>query len=125
MLSQITPKQKTSFADVDKLKEQLESKEDRIHEWRQKIDDEQKQLERENEDHNDIFFVDVVDFYRNIPTKLLKYLSRSSDFLQKKKKEKKRKKNDPKRKQHRKERLFLKCVMHAIPPPPERGNNAR
>ena len=45
-------------------------------EWQIKIKEEQQKLQEEMEDYNDIVLVDVVDHYRNIPSKLLKYLSR-------------------------------------------------
>ena len=46
-------------------------------EWQIKMKEEQQKLQEEMEDYNDIVLVDVVDHYRNIPSKLLKYLSRS------------------------------------------------
>ena len=45
-------------------------------EWQIKIKEEQQKLQEEMEDYNDIVLVDVVDHYRNIPLKHLKYLSR-------------------------------------------------
>ena len=47
-----------------------------MEEWQIKIKEEQQKLQEEMEDYNDIVLVDVVDHYRNIPLKLLKYLSR-------------------------------------------------
>lgn len=64
------------FPEVDKLREQLETRSERTSEFKQLIHAEQKELEQEIDDYNDVVLVDVVDHYRNIPLKLLKYLSR-------------------------------------------------
>ena len=64
------------ISDVDKLRDQLRSRPERSLEWQTKLSTEQKNLQQEMVDHNDIISVDVVDHYRNIPLKLLKYLSR-------------------------------------------------
>ena len=43
--------------------------------WRQVLLREEKELQREIRQYEDILLVDVVDVYRNLPKKLLKFYS--------------------------------------------------
>ena len=43
--------------------------------WRAGLLREEQQLQREIQMHGDILMVDVVDVYRNLPNKLLKFYS--------------------------------------------------
>ncbi len=63
-------------ADVEKLRQQLETRESRRAEWRGRVAAEQQRLAREAEQHGDVALVSVVDHYRNIPHKLLTYFTR-------------------------------------------------
>ena len=43
--------------------------------WRRVLSREEQELQREIRIHDDILMVDVVDVYRNLPKKLLKFYS--------------------------------------------------
>lgn len=58
-----------------KLEERRKEKEDRKEMWRAVLSRERKELQREMSQYDDILLVDVVDVYRNLPRKLLKFYS--------------------------------------------------
>lgn len=66
-----------SVADGDFSKEKLEERrklaKERKEMWRGVLLREEQELQRELRAHDDILMVDVVDVYRNLPKKLLKF----------------------------------------------------
>lgn len=66
-----------SVADGDFSKEKLEERrkhaDERKDMWRGVLLREEQELQREMRLHDDILMVDVVDVYRNLPQKLLKF----------------------------------------------------
>ena len=64
-----------SVADGEKLEERRKEREGREGMWRQVLLREEKELQREIRQYEDILLVDVVDVYRNLPKKLLKFYS--------------------------------------------------
>ena len=63
------------FTDVEKLRSQLANQTNRLMEWRNNISQEINLLQEESALNGDIYFADMVDVYRNIPQKLLKFFN--------------------------------------------------
>ena len=59
----------------EKLEERRKHSEERKNMWHAVLLREEQELQREIRTYEDILMVDVVDVYRNLPTKLLKFYS--------------------------------------------------
>nr|XP_023651972.1 UDP-GalNAc:beta-1,3-N-acetylgalactosaminyltransferase 2-like isoform X2 [Paramormyrops kingsleyae] len=69
--------------DVEALSEMLRGRPTRRERHAARLEEEGEELERESRRHGDIVFVDVVDTYRNVPSKLLQFYKwsvRRADF---------------------------------------------
>ena len=64
----------TEFAKLS-AEEIREQREERLKRWREVLLREQNELQREMSLNDDILLVNVVDVYRNLPRKLLKFYS--------------------------------------------------
>lgn len=58
---------------IGNVAERIRKKVERIKKWQMKLSEEDYLLKNENLKNGDILFVDVKDFYRNIPRKLLAF----------------------------------------------------
>lgn len=61
------------LSDITKMKNYLQEKQVRTHEWSLHVDDIESQLIREASLNNDLIFLDMVDVYRHLPEKVLKF----------------------------------------------------
>lgn len=57
--------------DPEALVLHVERKKQRLAEWRKRMTEEEAALKQEAAQHGDLLFVDVVDVYRALPSKLL------------------------------------------------------
>ncbi|XP_015750508.1 PREDICTED: UDP-GalNAc:beta-1,3-N-acetylgalactosaminyltransferase 2-like, partial [Acropora digitifera] len=71
----------TEFAKLS-AEEIRKQREERLKRWREVLLREQNELQREMSQNDDILVVNVVDVYRNLPRKLLKFYSWSVENLQ-------------------------------------------
>lgn len=62
-----------TLLDVEALSEMLRGRPTRRERHAARLQEEEEELERESRRHGDIVFVDVVDTYRNVPSKLLQF----------------------------------------------------
>lgn len=61
------------ITELENLRNHISHQDERNSHWRSAIVSENEKLSQENEEHDDIVMVDVIDVYRNLPRKLLQF----------------------------------------------------